>query len=152
MDVEIYVDGGSRGNPGPGAVGVVVKPKLKEKGLEDKAKKLFHKFGKRIGYVTNNEAEYRAIIEGLTYLREKINRSGLKIAKVDIFLDSKLVYNQLRGVYKMKNPRLRELFFRIKIIEQEIKVPLSYFLIPREKNREADREVNKALDYKELIS
>lgn len=135
MIISVFCDGGARGNPGPSAVGVVIK---------DKAGKLIHTIGKRIGFATNNVAEYTSVVEAMNYLAQKsfsINPTG-----VHFFLDSQLVVSQLNGVYKIKNPRLRELLMRIREKEALVKYPIIYTHIPREKNIEADSLVNEALD------
>lgn len=103
------------------------------------------KFGKRIGVVTNNEAEYQAVVEALKWLKESIFNND-RYKKLDIYLDSKLVCNQLRGLYKVKNERLRELLLKVRILEQEVDGQIYYHLIPREQNKEADKLVNQALD------
>lgn len=130
--INIFVDGGARGNPGPSAVGVVVK---------DKKGRIIHKFGKYIGFGTNNVAEYSAVIEALTFAK----KLG-KLKNVTIFADSELVVSQLAGIYKMKKPHLRMLLFTVRVLEQEVGGNVSYVSIPRAKNKEADRLVNMVLD------
>ena len=94
-----------------------------------------------MGVATNNEAEYQALIEGLRAAKE-FNPSHL-----DCFLDSSLAVNQLNGVFKIKEARLRELVFEVKALEQEL-VSVRYQYIPREENKEADAIVNQILDEK----
>lgn len=136
----IYTDGGARGNPGRAAVGVAVKD---ENGLMIKG--IF----RRIGETTNNVAEYTAVVEALEWLK---NEEAIKllsyraIEQINFFLDSKLVVNQLNGLFKMKDEKLRMLLLKVRELEQEIKIPIYYNLIPREQNWEADRLVNQALD------
>lgn len=132
--IHIFTDGGARGNPGPAAIGVVVK---------DVTGKILAQFGKTLGVTTNNVAEYQAVIEGLTWMKAR----G-KATDIVFFLDSKLVASQLSGTYKVKSAHLRDLVMRIRILEQEIGTNVSYRAIPREKNQEADRMVNLALDSK----
>ena len=134
MTLKINCDGGSRGNPGPAAAAFVV---------WNQAGNLLYKCGKYLGVATNNEAEYQAAIEALTWLRD--NR-----AKIVVFsLDSKLVVNQLNGLFKVKEPRLRELFLQVKGLEQELgQTVISYTSIPREQNFAADLLVNETLDQK----
>lgn len=126
----VFADGGARGNPGPAAVGVVV--------YEDG--KQIAAFGKRIGKATNNVAEYTAVAEALRYLRLK------KPKRVSFFLDSNLVVEQLNGRFKVKDPTLRELFVRIRILEGEVGGEIVYARVPREDNGRADSLVNQALD------
>lgn len=145
MKLKIFTDGGARGNPGPAAVGVVIK---------NQDDKIIEQFGKRIGISTNNVAEYLAIGEALEWVKILKNpprrQAGQKnfgnLEGVDLFLDSQLVVAQLNGFFKVKNPRLRELIFKIRQLEQEIGGNVSYRVIPREENKLADSLVNQALD------
>jgi len=130
----IHTDGGSRGNPGPAAVGVFI---------EQNGKKV-HAFGKTIGDTTNNVAEYTAVIEALGYIKNSfVSRSSIQI---NFLLDSKLVVEQLNGNYKIKDSKLRSLALKIRMLEQEVGGVVTYHSIPREQNKEADRQVNLALD------
>ncbi|MCL4418979.1 ribonuclease HI family protein [Patescibacteria group bacterium] len=134
--LNIFTDGGARGNPGPSAIGVFIK---------DGDGKELAGIGKKIGISTNNIAEYKAVVEALDWIINNQHRLS-RDAKIYFFLDSNLVYSQVVGLFKIKNPNLRELFFSIKKREAEIKLPIFYKHIPREQNREADRLVNMALD------
>ncbi len=134
--LNIYTDGGSRGNPGPGALGVHI---------ENDQGEVLEKIGKALGVTTNNVAEYSAIIAGLTWaIRNKSLMPNL--SKINFFMDSQLAAAQLNGIYKVKNPKIRELFFLIKQKEAEINSPIYYSHIPREQNKKADKLVNMALD------
>jgi ribonuclease HI len=135
MDVIIYTDGGARGNPGPAASGTYI---------IDNNNKVLAKIGKYLGETTNNVAEYTAIVEGLLWVKD--NKGKMDIKKIIFFMDSQLVCSQLTGVYKIKNEKLREINFKIKILEQEIKLPIFYNHIPREQNKNADFIVNLTLD------
>ena len=132
----VFTDGGASGNPGPAAVGVVIR---QENG------KVLTSFGKNIGRTTNNVAEYTAVIEALRWLKE--NKEMWKweagSESVHFFLDSRLVVNQLNGFFKIKDAKLRELIVQVRQLEQELGGNISYHLIPREKNFLADREVKK---------
>ncbi len=128
----LHTDGGSRNNPGPAAIGFVIKT---ENG------QVLKKGGLFLGIATNNEAEYRALIEGLKEAK-RLNPKHL-----NCFLDSSLVVNQLNGVFKIKEARLRKLIFEVKTLEQEFE-SIRYQYIPREKNKEADALVNQILDEK----
>ncbi len=134
----VFADGGARGNPGPAAIGVVVKD---EKG------RVLTQFGKSIGETTNNVAEYTAVIEGLRWIVTNIK---LQASNVQFFLDSKLIVNQLNGYYKIKNGNLRNLIIEVRKLEEEVGGNISYRLIPRGKNRPADFLVNQALDTKKF--
>lgn len=126
----IYTDGGSRGNPGPAASGVVI--------FDDK-KKLVGEYSEYLGETTNNQAEYRAIVLAL----EKAIELGGK--NIILYSDSELVVNQLNRKYKVKDPGLSTLFVRIWNSAQNFD-SIEYHHIPREKNKLADAQVNKCLD------
>lgn len=130
MKAIIHSDGGSRGNPGEAAIGVVVE--LSDKKLE---------IGERIGIATNNVAEYKAIIKGL----EVALKRGAK--SVDCFLDSELVVKQIRGEYRTKDAKMVELARQVSALNDRFE-NVSFFHIPREKNKAADKLVNAALDRK----
>jgi ribonuclease HI len=130
----IYCDGGARGNPGPAAVGVYI---------IDKDNKEIKKIGKTIGTATNNIAEYSAVVEAFEWLIQNLD-SGYQ--RINFYLDSQLVYSQIVGLFKVKDGNLREKLFKIREKEALVKIPIFYNLIRREKNKEADLLVNKALD------
>jgi len=142
----IFTDGGSRGNPGPAAIGVVIKLKIKNEKLKIDEEKILTQFGKRIGETTNNIAEYQAVIEALRWIKENYSIAQLFDCSIVFFLDSKLVVNQLNGLFKVKDAKIRELIIKIRELEQEVGGNVSYFLIPREKNKEADFLVNQVLN------
>jgi queuosine biosynthesis protein QueD len=129
----LYVDGASKGNPGPAAIGVLI--------LNGEGKKL-KEISEFIGKATNNVAEYQALIFGL--------REALKIgaSRVIIHTDSELLAKQIQGEYKVKNPKLKKLFseavsFLNKFSSFEVRK------VEREENLEADVLANRALDEKE---
>jgi ribonuclease HI len=128
--MQLYTDGGSRGNPGPAAYGFLIY----------EGKKELCKEGKKLGTTTNNVAEYKAIIEGL--------RSAMEISdSVEVFSDSELVVKQLNGEYKVKKEHLKVLFGIVKSLERRFK-EISYTHRPREHPMQklADKLVNEALD------
>jgi len=130
-NIEIYTDGGSRGNPGQAAYGFVV---------SKNGNKIYEEGGK-LGIQTNNYAEYTAVIKALDWIRNNISNSS----KIDLYCDSLLVASQLSGKYKIKNPVIKQLVKKVKGIESFLG-KVTYFHVPREKNWEADRLVNEALD------
>jgi len=135
-NILIFTDGGARGNPGPAAIGVYI--------TDDKGNKLTA-IGKRIGDATNNTAEYKAVLEALSWLIE--NREKLeKDAKIAFFIDSQLVYSQIKGLFKVKAESIREYIFTIREKEKQLGLPLQWNHIPREQNKTADSLVNLALD------
>ena len=130
MKLTIYTDGGSRGNPGPSATGIVI---------YDKDKTVVAAYGESLGAQTNNYAEYKAMISALLKAKE------LGATEVDCYADSKLVIEQLKRNWKVKHPVIQKLFMEAWNAMQAFEnVSLTY--IPREKNTAADAEVNKILD------
>ena len=124
------IDGGARGNPGPAAFGVVIRNPKGEVVAE---------LSEYLGHQTNNFAEYSGLLAALDYaVREKFPR--LKVRS-----DSELLVRQMKGVYKVKNPALQELFRQAQSLVRK----LEHFSIEhvfREQNKEADRLVNQVLD------
>jgi broad specificity phosphatase PhoE/ribonuclease HI len=127
----VEADGGSRGNPGPAAYGAVVRDAETGQVLAERAE--------YIGIDTNNVAEYRGLIAGLTAAQE-IDPD----ATVEARLDSKLVVEQLSGRWKIKHPSMRPLALRAREIMPADRV--TYTWVPRERNKHADRLANEALD------
>ncbi|OGK24059.1 hypothetical protein A3F58_01375 [Candidatus Roizmanbacteria bacterium RIFCSPHIGHO2_12_FULL_37_9b] len=132
MELKIYTDGGSINNPGPAAIAFVI--------YQDSH--IFHQHSSRIGVNTNNFAEYSALVRALEWVKKN---SLANILNITIFSDSNLMINQLNGLYKVKNAVIREFILKIIILEQEIKTPIFYRYVPREKNRLADSLVKKEL-------
>jgi ribonuclease HI len=126
----LYTDGGSRGNPGPSAAGIV---------LCNSKDEIVKKGGKYLGNGTNNEAEYQALILGL--------RIAIKedVKNLVCILDSELIVKQLKGLYKVKSENLQGFFTIIKTLEKNFTF-IEYKHVNREKNSEADAMVNMALD------
>lgn len=130
MTYQLNTDGGARGNPGPAGIGIVIRNEKKEK---------IYEMGAYIGETTNNQAEYTAILEGLrTALERKIN-------DLTCYLDSELIVRQLNRKYKVKNANLKPLFQKVtELAEKFDRIEFRHVL--REKNKDADLLVNKALD------
>ncbi|MDO8668020.1 MAG: ribonuclease HI family protein [bacterium] len=126
----IYTDGGVRGNPGPAGIGCVV---LDEQG------NAVEEISEYIGEATNNQAEYRALIAGLTKAKD------LGAKEIEFFLDSELVVKQLNREYKVKDKDLAVLFVKAYNLTLSFKKVI-FKHIRREKNELADRLVNLALD------
>jgi ribonuclease HI len=130
MRGSLYCDGASRGNPGPSGAGVVI--------LAENGEQIFQ-LSRFLDNATNNEAEYRALIRGLSAAAD------IGIKGVQIFLDSELVVNQLLGTYKVRNPRLLQLFedamSRLRLFDE-----YAIFHVGRELNQKADRLANEAID------
>ena len=133
----IYTDGGSRGNPGAAGIGVVF---CNEKG------QIIKKFGEYLGdNLTNNEAEYQAVIFGLKKFKALFGKQIAEVSEVEVRSDSELLVNQMNGKYKLENEKIQKFFIEIWNLKIDFK-EVKFKAIPREKNREADRLVNEALD------
>ena len=101
-------------------------------------------FGQYIGETTNNDAEYQAVIAGLTKLKKLLGAKA-RASNVEICLDSELVAKQMKREYKVKNPNLKTLFVTATALCSEFS-SVEFRHIPREENSEADRLVNETLD------
>jgi probable phosphoglycerate mutase len=129
-------DGGSRGNPGPGASAYVL---IDPRGVEVEAR------GQSIGTVTNNTAEYKSLIAGL----EAAARHG--VDQLLVCMDSELVVRQMRGEYRVKHPALKELH-QISMRAAAKLGQVKFREVPREQNARADQLVNETLDKLETES
>lgn len=129
-EAKLYADGGSRGNPGPSASGFVVL---------DRQDKVLHTDNKYLGVTTNNQAEYHAMLSGMEWCLKQ------GVSDLDIYLDSMLVVNQMKGIFKVKNRDLWSLHERAKQTASKFH-KIRFTHVPRELNKLADTEVNKALD------
>lgn len=130
MKFSIYTDGGARGNPGPAAIGGVVKNEAGETVAE---------VSEYIGNTTNNQAEYQALVATLQKAHD------LGATHVDCYLDSLLVVNQMNGEWKVKDKALQTHVIAAHNLRTQIgKVTFQH--VRREYNKEADALVNKALD------
>ncbi len=131
MILEIYTDGGSKGNPGPAAIGIVFFCGGKQ----------IKTYREDIGVATNNIAEYKAVVRALEKVKD-IKREMGSIQNIKVYSDSNLLTNQLMGRFKVKNAKIREFILQIRILEQENDLPITYNYIPRERNTIADDLVN----------
>ncbi|MDO8551460.1 MAG: ribonuclease HI family protein [bacterium] len=133
--ISIFCDGGALGNPGPAASAFTVKG----------GGEIFYQESKKIGHATNNVAEYKAVIFALLWLKE--NRQTItKSDKINFFLDSELVVKQLNGLYKIKNESLRILAIKVKRLENEINLKITFTHIKRAKNQTTDTLIKKILN------
>ncbi len=129
MKLIINTDGGARGNPGPAAIGVVIRS----------GESLVFSKGEYIGEATNNVAEYKALLLGLS---EAAKLGG---EELEIRMDSELIVRQMTGQYKIKEPTLKLLATdAIKLLGKFKNAAFRH--VPREQNKEADKLVNQALD------
>jgi ribonuclease HI len=135
--LEIYTDGGSRGNPGPAGIGVYA---------TSDGHKVFT-VSEAIGETTNNVAEYTAVIRSLETLQEK----EIFSEKLKYILDSELIVRQIIGRYKVKQPHLKllrqQIIDLVTTLKDKGQIKLMTFItVPREQNTKADKLVNEALD------
>ena len=137
--IYINTDGGSRGNPGPAAIGVV---------FFDPDQNMIYSYKECIGKGTNNEAEYRAIIKALEILLKSkwFAENNIANKKVICRLDSKLVVEQINGAWKIKEDRIKEFMVKIRSMIDQVHLNIIFVHIPREENKAADKLVNEALD------
>ena len=128
--LRLFTDGASRGNPGPAALGVVIE--------DDQGMRLrgLHRY---LGIMTNNVAEYHALIEGLKAVEP------WKPDRLEVYLDSKLVVEQVNGNYKVKNAALQPLIKQVQDLRGKFLL-VEFKHVDREKNRGADALANMALD------
>ncbi|MPZ70779.1 MAG: reverse transcriptase-like protein [Actinobacteria bacterium] len=135
MKALLYTDGGARGNPGPAGIGAV---------LTTPEGDLTGEVSRSLGHTTNNVAEYEAVIAGLELALER------GVTEIDIRADSKLVVNQLRGEWKIKNDRLRGLAVNARrLMNLFEKARITH--VRRAQNERADALANQAMDEAALV-
>jgi len=137
----IYSDGGSRGNPGPSALGVI---------FCNERNQIIKKYSEYLGEMTNNEAEYQAVIFALEKFKALFGKKLAKSTEIELKSDSELLIKQLNGEYKILDEKIQPLFLKIWNLRLDFK-KLKFKLISREKNKEADRLVNEALNCQKSI-
>lgn len=137
MNINVYTDGGSRGNPGHSGYGVVV---------YDDDQKIIFKESKYLGVKTNNEAEYSGLIGALEWINN--NQKSLKISKINFYSDSQLMIRQLIGLYKVKALNLIPIFNRAQDLMKLITLPIIFKDVRRDFNKLADELANEAMDRK----
>jgi ribonuclease HI len=128
--IRLYTDGACRGNPGEGGIGVVIK---------DEGGNVLGALKQYIGPCTNNEAEYRALLLGL----EEAVRRGYR--RLEIFMDSELVVNQINGDYRVRSKTLLGYMLQVRNLLSSIKTYRVQH-IDRSENKMADRLANEAID------
>lgn len=132
-EIVLYADGGARGNPGPAGIGVVI----------ERSGKVVKEIAESLPPMTNNQAEYRALIRGL---EEAIKISRGKGIRVRVYLDSELLVEQLNLRYKVKNKDLQPLFWQVREQVSKLGGRVVFSHVPRGKNKRADQLVNRAID------
>jgi ribonuclease HI len=135
-EMTIYIDGGSRGNPGPAALGVV---------FSRKSGDVLKTYSQCLGESTNNEAEYAALIFALKKAKALLGKEKIKGLLLEIRSDSELLVRQMKGEYKVLDEKIQKLFLQAWNLKIDFRA-LQFVLVPREENKMADRLVNEALD------
>jgi len=133
--IKIFTDGGSRGNPGIAGIGAVLE-------FDGKSKKYCDFLGDNI---TNNEAEYQALIFALKKAKQLLGKAKAKQTGLECFADSELMVKQLNHQYKLNNENIKKFFIEIWNLMLDFK-EVRFVHIPREENKEADLLANKAMD------
>lgn len=126
----LRTDGGARGNPGPAGIGVV---------LEDPSGQVIADLSEGIGWATNNVAEYQGLIAGLKLALSQ------EVAHLDVFMDSLLVIEQMKGKYRVKHPGLKPLHVLARELAAKFE-RVRFHAVPRAENTHADRLMNDGID------
>lgn len=134
--IVIYIDGGSRGNPGPAAIGAV---------FCNEKRQVIKKYSQYLGRATNNEAEYKALIFTLKKFKALFGKKLAGSSEVEVRSDSEFLIKQLKGEYKILNKKIQPLFLEAWNLRLDFK-KVSFRLVPRGENKDADQLVNEALD------
>ncbi len=135
MEISIYTDGGSRGNPGISGYGFVI---------YDSNRQVIYQESRFLGIKTNNEAEYSGVIAALKWIKQ--HQSYYDLTKLNFFSDSQLVVRQLQGKYKVKAVTLLSLFAEAQQLLVQINLPYTFTDIRRDLNQLADKLANQAMD------
>ena len=131
LSVELHIDGGARGNPGPAGAGIVI--------TRASDGQVLYQAGLYLGESTNNQAEYRSLLEGLKAAAK------LKATQVEVISDSELLVRQMTGKYRVRNEGLLTLFEEALLLQRKF-ARCTFRHVRRELNKEADRLVNQAID------
>ena len=126
----LHTDGGARGNPGPAGIGAV---------LEDPSGELIAEVSQAIGWTTNNVAEYTGLIAGME------SALAHDVEDLEVYMDSLLVVQQMKGIFKVKSEGLKPLYARARTLAQSF-ARVRFYAIPREQNTHADRLMNEGID------
>jgi len=137
----IHTDGGSRGNPGPSAIGVI---------FCNEKNQIIKKYSEYLGEMTNNEAEYQAVIFALEKFKALFGKKLAKSTEIELKADSELLIKQLNGEYKILDEKIQPRFLKVWNLKLDFK-KVKFKLVSREKNQEADGLVNEALNYQKSI-
>lgn len=142
MQLFVFTDGGSRGNPGPSAIGGVIYQ-------DQKNGSVVEDFSEYLGAGTNNEAEYKALLHSLELVQSFVETHS-EVVATTWHLDSKLVVEQINKNWKIKEPRMRALAEKCWSLLGSLSIEKKVVYVPRAENSVADALVNQALDANKL--
>lgn len=134
--LNVFTDGGARGNPGPAGIGI--------QALDAVTQKVIYEHKAFLGTQTNNVAEYTAVVTALEWLSRFCSTQALET--VNFYLDSKLVVEQVNKNWKVKQEHLQPLWQNIQDLISQLPCSVNFSYVPRAQNSEADRLVNEALN------
>lgn len=132
LEADMYCDAGSRGNPGPSGIGIVIINTITKKTIVESS--IF------IGHTTNNAAEYTGLIQGLQLAQQ------YGISRINIYSDSMLIVNHIKGEYTVRNSRLKPLYDKSIDLLKLFGDGFTINHIPRAKNSRADELANAAMN------
>jgi len=135
MELSIYTDGGSRGNPGISGYGLVI---------YDQHQQIIYQESKFLGIKTNNEAEYSGVIAALHWIHQ--HQAVYKFTQLNFFSDSQLMVRKFQGKYKVKSAILLPLFAQAQQLLIQINLPYTFTDVRRDANQLADKLANQAMD------
>ena len=138
--LKVYTDGASRGNPGLSGAGIVI---------FDETGKIISEEKQFLGVMTNNAAEYSALILSLEAIR-KLKNNKTQIPAVRFYSDSQLMVNQITGKFKVKDLQLSKFHKEFLTTAKKMNLDFSAIHIPRNENKLADKLANKAIDEREM--
>ncbi|MBI4712643.1 MAG: ribonuclease HI family protein [Planctomycetes bacterium] len=138
MKIEVYIDGASRGNPGPSGIGIYIK---------DADGKEILKKGEYLGETTNNVAEYSALIEALEFLKDQKKTKS----EISVKSDSELIIKQITGDYRIKSKLLMPLAIKVRKLIKEFQ-NIEFLIIDRKDNKVADKLANKSMNIMDNVT
>lgn len=136
MQVKVYTDGASRGNPGAAGIGIIV---------YDESENILTTHREYLGTTTNNQAEYKALLKGVQLLYQ-LKNEGKEISRINFFLDSELIVKQVKGEYKVKDTGLQALNRQFHALIKNLAIPYTITHVKRALNKAADELANKGID------
>lgn len=137
--IKVFTDGASRGNPGQAGIGIVI---------YDENDFIIRTYKEYAGEITNNQAEYRALLKSLELIKKLISNPEADFNIIEFYSDSELLVNQVNFDFLTKDPELAVLNSKFHVVTKKLNKPYTIIHIGREKNKNADRLANLAIDNK----